>query len=231
MTTPLASVDLGIVARRDDPLGDGRIKIRIPGIIEPETPNWCEELGGTSGGGAQRGTFDPPDVGATVGVLFHRGDPDRVFWLRGPYGRPGGTSDIPDGADVEGDDRANVVTEDEEWIIQRDSRSTSSPQRYRVKHKDSGAEIVVESDDHVRLGREAATEALVLGTSYRTAERSFMIDFIVALSVFATALADVGIIDPGVKAAATALITALNNLLPDPFLDDTQYLSDKVFTE
>lgn len=239
----LARVEIGFVVRRDDPDGNGRVKISVPGVIEGESPNWAEPLGMPGGGSAHRGTFDPPAVGATVGVLFRGGDPDHPFYLCGPYGAPGGTSDVPTGAEVEGDDRAVAVTEDPAWLIQRDSTTAAAVQRWRVKHKSSSSEIVVEGDDHVRLTREGATQALVRGTEYRTAETSGLSDMVTAMNAIVSALNAIptdpafavmfpalagtltlfcGTDWPGLKAALDAL-----DLVADP----TAYLSDKAFTE
>lgn len=223
-------VDLGIVTRRDDPDGLGRIKIRVNGVIEPETPNWVEELGGMSGGGAQRGTFDPPDVGATVGVVSHRGDPDRLFFLRGPYGAPGGTSDVPDGGVVEGNDRGLVATEDEVWLIQRDSQAGSAPQRFRINHKGSSCEIAIEGDDNVRLVRLAASEAAVRGTEYRVAEKQYLLSLHTALASFAGTAKTAA--DPVVVAAATKLELDLAAISGSDLINDsTKYLSTKLWLE
>lgn len=226
----VGEIDLGFVTRRDDPEGRGRIKVQVPGVIEPESPNWVEEIGGVGGGGAQRGTFDPPDVGATVAVFCHRGNQDRLFFARGPYGAPGNASDVPTDGEVEGDDRALVSTEDEEWLIQRDSMSTSSPQRYRVKHKSSGAEIVIESDDNIRITRQSASQAFVRGTEYRLAEKTYMSALHSAIATFATACKASG--DPTLSGAASALETALSGIVGSDYItDQTAYLSDKFWGE
>lgn len=214
--------------RRDDPDGLGRIKVKIPGLVEPESVNWAYPLGAVGGGNAQRGNFEPPANRSNVGVLFLLGDVDRPFYLTGPWGQPGGQSDVPTGGVVEGDNRQNAVHEDEEWLIERDSRAASKI--YRVKHKSSGAEIVISGDGKVYLGSEGATEALVLGSQYRSAEQSFLNSFHTAVSVFATA-AKVST-DPTLAAAASTLETSLAAISGSDIIGDaTAYISDKVFTE
>jgi hypothetical protein len=226
----LPGVELGFVTRRDDPDGLGRVKVLIPGLFEPETPNWAEPLGAPGGGSAQRGTFDPPAVDATVAVFFHRGDPDRPFYLVGPWGAPQGVSDAPTGAEVEGDDRGQAVTEDPEWLLQRDSRTASPVKRWRVRHKSSGLEVVLEGDDHLRLVRQSASQALVRGTEYRLAEANLLSSLLTALQVFATAC---GLsIDAVIVAAAGALSASITPLQADTLATDaTAYLSTKAFTE
>jgi len=147
----LAGIEVGTVIARDDPDGLGRVRVRVPGIVGGESPNWAEPYGGTGGGSAQRGTFDPPAVGANVGVFFRRGDPDFPCYICGPHGAPGGTTDVPTDGEVEGDDRQNAVLEDEEWLIQRDSRSAAVPQRWRVQHKSTGVEIVIDAGAREKL--------------------------------------------------------------------------------
>jgi len=171
----LAGIEVGTVIARDDPDGLGRVRVRVPGIVGGESPNWAEPYGGTGGGSAQRGTFDPPAVGANVGVFFRRGDPDFPCYICGPHGAPGGTTDVPTDGEVEGDDRQNAVLEDEEWLIQRDSRSAAVPQRWRVQHKSTGAEIVIDSAGKIYLGDEAASEGVVLGTTYRSDETNLLL--------------------------------------------------------
>lgn len=86
-------LETGTVIDNADPLGLGRVRVRVPGIIE-ESP-WALPLGTVGGGKAQRGFFDPPDVGADVGILFHRGHPQHPFYLPGHWGKPGGVSEAP----------------------------------------------------------------------------------------------------------------------------------------
>ena len=60
----------GEVTRRDDPDGLGRIKVRIPGVVEPETPSWAFPIGSQGGGWAQHGSWEPPPIGANVNVVL-----------------------------------------------------------------------------------------------------------------------------------------------------------------
>lgn len=132
----------GTVTRRDDPELRGRIKILIPGLIEPETPDWVLPVGGT-GGTAHRGHIEPPDVGANVVVVFIQGSLDKIRYFVGPWGRPGGESDAPTNHAVDGDDRANAVTEDEEWRIERDSREDYKS--LTITHRTTDLRVVLEA--------------------------------------------------------------------------------------
>ena len=66
---------IGVVTNRKDPEGLGRVKVRIPGLIEPES-DFALPLGTLGGGSDRRGLFAVPEVGAEVGILFNQGDVD-----------------------------------------------------------------------------------------------------------------------------------------------------------
>jgi Type VI secretion system/phage-baseplate injector OB domain len=85
-------MEQGTVTANADPKLLGRVKIRIPGVID-ET-DWAFPING--GGSAQRGRWQVPKVGADVSVWFHRGDPHgHVFFAPGHWGLPGGASEAP----------------------------------------------------------------------------------------------------------------------------------------
>lgn len=158
----------GSVTKRDDPENRGRVKIYIPGLIEPETPDWVLPIGATGGGTAGRGHIEPPDVGANVVVIFVQGNPDKPRYFVGPWGIPGGTSDAPTNHEVEGDDRQNAVTEDEEWRIERDSRSTEK--KLTITHRSSDLQIVLEAKaltDNVTVRTNGGQKVLLEGTSQK----------------------------------------------------------------
>jgi len=87
-------VHLGTVTDRNDPEGLGRVRLRIPGLIEPETA-WAWPLGTVGGGAAACGFFAVPPEGADCAVWFAGGDPDVPLYIAGPYGKPGGQSEVP----------------------------------------------------------------------------------------------------------------------------------------
>jgi uncharacterized protein involved in type VI secretion and phage assembly len=85
---------IGHVVDRADPEQLGRVRIRIPGLIEPASA-WAFPLGTVGGGSDGRGFFAVPEVGAEVGVLFHQGDVDHPYYLCGHWGKPGGATEVP----------------------------------------------------------------------------------------------------------------------------------------
>jgi len=145
---------IGYVTNREDPDNLGRVKICVPGLLEPESAKWCWPLA-VGGGYAQWGTFDPPPVNATVGVLFNQGNIDEPYFLTGPWGSPDEQPDTPEGSTIHSDDTQIVVTEDKQWKISRDSHDLE--QHYELIHKDQ--EIAIKIDNvpgtgqsiHIRL--------------------------------------------------------------------------------
>lgn len=92
--TPLVALYEGTVTNVADPLRVGRVRLRVPGIIDGES-GWALPLGPPGGGEARRGLFAVPPVGAEVGVWFVQGDVDRPRYVPGHWGAPGGASQSP----------------------------------------------------------------------------------------------------------------------------------------
>lgn len=94
----------GVVTNNADPEGLGRVRIQIPGVIEPET-DWAFPTGTFAGGGPQRGAHAVPDVGAMVDVMFVVGDPQFPKWMASHWGvRPDTGSEMPQDAKDAGAD-------------------------------------------------------------------------------------------------------------------------------
>lgn len=74
-----------------DPLG--RIRVNIPGLLEPESV-WAMPIGRLLD--KDNGFHCQPSVGATVCIWFNQGDVDHPYWLPGPWGEPQGVSDNPE---------------------------------------------------------------------------------------------------------------------------------------
>src|SRR5512136_1169857 len=79
---------LGHVTDRNDPEGLGRVRVSIPGLIEPES-GWAWPLGTSGGGSRDRGFFAVPEVGAEVAIWFNQGDlSEEPFYLSAHWGKP-----------------------------------------------------------------------------------------------------------------------------------------------
>lgn len=83
----------GTVLDNKDPLGIGRVQLAVPGLVEKS--GWATPLGVTGGGAANRGWYDPPDVGADVAVFFEGGEVERPAFLPAGWPAPGGKSTAP----------------------------------------------------------------------------------------------------------------------------------------
>ncbi len=88
---------VGEVVDREDPEMLGRVRVRIPGLVEPASA-WAWPLGTLGGGSDRRGFFSVPEKGAEVGVLFHQGDVDHPHYLCGHWGKPDGQVEVPEPA-------------------------------------------------------------------------------------------------------------------------------------
>jgi len=93
----LDGLHVGEVVDREDPEELGRVRVRIPGVIEPASA-WAWPLGTLGGGSDRRGFFCVPEKGAEVGVLFHQGDVDHPHYLCGHWGKPEGEAEVPEPA-------------------------------------------------------------------------------------------------------------------------------------
>ncbi len=106
----LLGLHIGYVTHRDDPEGLGRVRVCIPGLMEPCGP-WAWPLGTSGGGSKNRGFFAVPEVGAEVGVFFNRGDPSAPHYLAGHWGRPDGVSEVPEEAQKNSPDNRVIATD------------------------------------------------------------------------------------------------------------------------
>ena len=90
----LPGLYLGEVVDRQDPESLGRVRVRIPGLVEPASA-WAWPLATLGGGSDRRGFFSVPEKGAEVGMLFHQGDVDHPHYLCGHWGKPESEAEVP----------------------------------------------------------------------------------------------------------------------------------------
>jgi uncharacterized protein involved in type VI secretion and phage assembly len=135
-----AALYIGQVVDREDPEGLGRVRVRIPGLIEPASA-WAFPLGTVGGGSTSRGFFAVPEKGAEVGVLFNQGDVDHPYYLCGHWGKPDGTSEVPLPArDLPKEDAPKVrAFETNRFVISFDDRD--GKEALAIKDKGSGDQI------------------------------------------------------------------------------------------
>ena len=68
----------GVVTDIKDPLMTGRLKARVPDVMEDKETGWAMPCAPFGGSGA--GFFALPKVGAGVWIEFEHGDPDYPVW-------------------------------------------------------------------------------------------------------------------------------------------------------
>jgi len=157
--TRYTALYIGHVVDRADPECLGRVRVRIPGLVEPASA-WAFPLGTVGGGSDRRGFFAVPEEGAEVGVLFHQGDPDHPWYLSAHWGRPNGERETLEAVrDLSKEDAPKVrAFETRRFILVFDDRE--GKEALVIKDKTSGDEIEL---DGVAMGISIkATSALVL---------------------------------------------------------------------
>jgi len=146
---------LGCVTQRDDPEQLGRVRVCIPGLIEPESA-WAWPLGTSGGGSKDTGFFAVPDVGAEVGVFFAQGDLDAPFYLAGHWGKPGAASEVPEEARRPTPDNRVIATPT--FRVELDEGAGT--RRLRLLNRKTGDQLVFDAETNtVTL---EATTALTL---------------------------------------------------------------------
>ena len=107
--TKLHGMYVGHVTDRKDPEQLGRVRVCIPGLIEPHGP-WAWPLGTSGGGFKDTGFFAVPEMGAEVAVFFNQGDVDAPYYLSAHWGKPDGESEVPEEARLESPDNRVIAT-------------------------------------------------------------------------------------------------------------------------
>lgn len=189
----------GVVVDNADPQKLGRVRVTVPGLVEPMSA-WAEPVGKAEGS-AQRGEFSVPEIGATVSVQFLMGDVDRPKYQGGHWGKPGGKTEAPtylSGVAVK-DAHLIRVIETAAFDIVIDSRGGKEQLFMRRKSDGTVIRLRAKSADHpIQLGSEEASEAIMLGTSYRQAETQKLQSDLAALtSLVAAAQGPMAALQPG----------------------------------
>jgi len=149
--TRLYGLYLGHVTDRRDPEKLGRVRVCIPGLVEPESA-WAWPLGTVGGGSKDQGFFAVPELGAEVGVFFDRGDVDSPHYVCSHWGKPTGESELPDEAQKDPPD--NRVLSTKTFRIELDE--TEGARKLRLTNKKTGDHIVLDPETN-SISIEATT--------------------------------------------------------------------------
>jgi hypothetical protein len=120
----------GVVVDNADPLELGRVRFRIPGIIDDRSA-WARPAGTGNGGTKKRGFKFVPPIGAEVVAYFQEGNPDVPRYLGGHWG----TGEMPtDAAAATGKNPEQVhCIETDTYQITIDERTDTRALRLRDK--------------------------------------------------------------------------------------------------
>lgn len=123
----------GYVTNNIDPLRAGRVKVCIPGLLEPES-DWVMQVGAAGGGINERGQWFIPAVESNVAILFKEGEIDHPRYLTGPWPYP----DAPETPTFARLSPAEAVQisglQTKKWEIVLDDRAGS--EQVRITHRD-----------------------------------------------------------------------------------------------
>jgi hypothetical protein len=141
---------VGVIVDNVDPECIGRVRIRIPGLIEPMS-QWAFPLGTVGGGNAQRGFFAVPEIGSEVGVLFHQGDVDHPYYLSGHWGKPDGNAETPTPvSELSKEDAVHVrAFETKRFLLVFDDRS--GHEQLLLKDKETEDFFAIKADAGISL--------------------------------------------------------------------------------
>lgn len=144
---------IGQVVDNADPEKLGRVRVRIPGLIEQKS-RWAFPLGWPGAGTKKRGMFAPPPKGADVGVMFHQGDIDHPYYLGGHPGR----GEAPDEVDESSPEDATKV-----WAFESDRFKflfDGRPGKQLIQLRDKKTGDVIEIDGRALGVNITATSAI-----------------------------------------------------------------------
>jgi len=153
--TRLVGLYVGYVTKRDDEEQLGRVRVCIPGVLEPESA-WAWPLGTGGGGSKDRGLFAVPEEGAEVAVFFNQGKEDAPYYLAAHWGKPGGDSEVP--VEAQRNPPDNRVFATKTFRIELDESEKS--RKLKLTNKKTGDSLTFDAEDNtVTL---EATTALTL---------------------------------------------------------------------
>ncbi|SCY82358.1 phage baseplate assembly protein V [Desulfoluna spongiiphila] len=98
----------GLVVDNRDPEGLGRLKIRVPSVLGPDTVTGWATACVPFGGDANRGVFFVPEVGAGVWVEFEEGHLEFPIWVGTYWSKPRGESEVPKPVGADGVEEGQV---------------------------------------------------------------------------------------------------------------------------
>jgi uncharacterized protein involved in type VI secretion and phage assembly len=132
----------GVVIDNRDPEKLGRVKLMVPGLIEPAS-GWALPLACAGGGSDANGFYFVPKLGAEVAVFFVQGDTDHPRYLIGAWGKPAAEAETPTFARALSPEEAVLVRgiQTDRWEIVFDDRPGHESMRIKDLQFDDILEI------------------------------------------------------------------------------------------
>jgi uncharacterized protein involved in type VI secretion and phage assembly len=150
--TRLFGMYVGHVTDRKDPDQLGRVRVCVPGLLEPHSA-WAWPLGTVGGGSKNRGFFAVPEEGAEVALFFNQGDVDKPYFISAHWGKPNGESEVPEEAQKDSPDNRVLATE----TFRLELDESEGARRLKITNK--------KTDDYLLFDAEANTITLQGTTS------------------------------------------------------------------
>jgi uncharacterized protein involved in type VI secretion and phage assembly len=150
--TRLFGMYVGHVTDRKDPDQLGRVRVCVPGLLEPHSA-WAWPLGTVGGGSKNRGFFAVPEEGAEVALFFNQGDVDKPYFISAHWGKPNGESEVPEEAQRDSPDNRVLATE----TFRLELDESEGARRLKITNK--------KTDDYLLFDAEANTITLQGTTS------------------------------------------------------------------
>ena len=134
---------VGYVTARNDPEKLGRVRVCIPGLLEPQS-SWAWPLGTCGGGKKDCGFFAVPEVGAEVAIFFNQGDIEAPYYISAHWGKPDGESEVP--AEAQKDEPDNRVIATPTFRIEMDE--TDSAKKLKISNKKTGDHLLFDAESN-----------------------------------------------------------------------------------
>ena len=146
---------IGYVTHRRDPEQLGRVRVCIPGLLEPHSA-WAWPLATGGGGAKDCGLFAVPEEGAEVALFFNQGDVDRPYYLSAQWGKPAGESEVPVEAQLPSPDNRVFATP----TFRIELNESPGARRLKLTNQKTGDHLLFDAEENtVTL---EATTALTL---------------------------------------------------------------------
>ncbi|WP_428263678.1 phage baseplate assembly protein V [Haliangium sp.] len=133
----------GFVVDCDDPDKLGRVRVQVPGLLEPMS-GWAYPAGTVGGGAKDCGFFAVPPKGAEVYVFFVGGDLDQPRYLAGHWGVTDAGNEVPAEAQRPSPDNRVIATPN--FRIELDEGVGS--RGLRITNKTTGDLIELNAEDN-----------------------------------------------------------------------------------